>query len=187
MTVNVSTVLIALVAVLLLLIAVLIAIALYLLSQARKSAAQTSESEQRYDALTQTIADDAAQKREISKRRYVSRDMREKVFRRDNYTCQICGISRGYLDSFVPGLGNYLLLEVDHITPVAAGGTGEREENLQTLCWRCNRKKGKSKTNAQVKSLIDYGIDKLQEPKTAVHVTDGGTSAEVTSDSKKAA
>ncbi|MEV7766666.1 HNH endonuclease signature motif containing protein [Microbacterium sp. NPDC086615] len=33
-----------------------------------------------------------------------------------------------------------LLLEVDHITPVSKGGLTQ-VENLQTLCWRCNRSK----------------------------------------------
>lgn len=33
------------------------------------------------------------------------------------------------------------ILEVDHIVPVSKGGLSE-PENLQTLCWRCNRAKG---------------------------------------------
>ena len=33
-----------------------------------------------------------------------------------------------------------LLLEIDHIIPVAKGGLTE-ESNLQTLCWKCNRAK----------------------------------------------
>ncbi|MFC5731548.1 MULTISPECIES: HNH endonuclease [Nocardioides] len=34
----------------------------------------------------------------------------------------------------------HLLLEVDHIVPVSKGGLST-PENLQTLCWRCNRRK----------------------------------------------
>jgi hypothetical protein len=34
-----------------------------------------------------------------------------------------------------------LLLEIDHIMPLAKGGITS-EENLQTLCWKCNRAKG---------------------------------------------
>ncbi len=34
-----------------------------------------------------------------------------------------------------------LLLEVDHIVPISKGGL-TIEDNLQTLCWKCNRSKG---------------------------------------------
>ena len=33
-----------------------------------------------------------------------------------------------------------LLLEIDHIIPISKGGCTV-EENLQTLCWKCNRAK----------------------------------------------
>jgi 5-methylcytosine-specific restriction endonuclease McrA len=33
-----------------------------------------------------------------------------------------------------------LLLEIDHIVPESKGGY-TIEENLQTLCWKCNRAK----------------------------------------------
>ena len=51
---------------------------------------------------------------------------------RDNHTCQTCTIS--------VAAEPHLLLEVDHITPVSRGGMST-PENLQTLCWRCNRTK----------------------------------------------
>lgn len=59
--------------------------------------------------------------------------LREKIKERDNYTCKICGAS-------VENEPN-LLLEIDHIIPVSKGGL-TTEDNLQTLCWRCNRSKG---------------------------------------------
>ena len=34
-----------------------------------------------------------------------------------------------------------LLLEIDHKIPLAKGGM-TTEDNLQTLCWKCNRSKG---------------------------------------------
>lgn len=58
--------------------------------------------------------------------------LREEIKERDKYTCKCCGVSI----SDEP----HLLLEVDHIIPVSKGGLTEKE-NLQTLCWRCNRKK----------------------------------------------
>lgn len=66
----------------------------------------------------------------------MTQDLREAIKKRDNYTCQKCGNS-------VLKEPN-LLLEIDHIIPVAEGGETVAD-NLQTLCWRCNRKKG-SKT-----------------------------------------
>lgn len=51
---------------------------------------------------------------------------------RDDHTCQACSISVAQEP--------HLLLEVDHIMPVSRGGLST-PENLQTLCWRCNRTK----------------------------------------------
>ena len=59
--------------------------------------------------------------------------LRESIKKRDNYTCCNCGNS-------IYNEPN-LLLEIDHIIPVAKGGYTE-ENNLQTLCWKCNRTKG---------------------------------------------
>ena len=101
--------------------------------------------------------------KDIAKRRRIRVADKNEVFERDNYTCQICGISRDYLDSFCEGLGDYLLLEADHIQSVEQGGTGQDIDNLQCLCWRCNRKKGGRKTNDQVRRMIDYGIRYLDD------------------------
>lgn len=100
-------------------------------------------------------------KKETSKRRYITQNLKNFVLQRDNETCQICGISKQFLNNYVQGLGDYLLLEIDHIVPVAKGGSGDNENNLQVLCWRCNRKKGKSKTNIDVSNTINYGIKYL--------------------------
>ena len=99
--------------------------------------------------------------REVARRRRIRVSDKNEVFKRDNYTCQICGISKDYLDSLCEGLGDYLLLEADHIQSVSQGGTGTDIDNLQCLCWRCNRKKGGRRTNEQVRDMIDYGMDYL--------------------------
>ena len=59
--------------------------------------------------------------------------LREKIKSRDKYTCKSCGLS--IYDEL------NLLLEIDHIIPLSKGGLTE-ENNLQVLCWRCNRSKG---------------------------------------------
>lgn len=59
--------------------------------------------------------------------------LREKIKSRDDYTCKICNLSTADETN--------LLLEIDHIIPLSKGGITS-EENLQTLCWKCNRSKG---------------------------------------------
>ena len=58
--------------------------------------------------------------------------LRQRIKERDNYTCRYCGNSTHKEPN--------LLLEIDHILPVAKGGCTV-EDNLQTLCWKCNRQK----------------------------------------------
>lgn len=58
--------------------------------------------------------------------------LRQFIKKRDNFTCGFCGNSTHKEPN--------LLLEIDHIIPVAKGGLTE-ENNLQTLCWKCNRNK----------------------------------------------
>lgn len=65
-------------------------------------------------------------------RTLMTKKLREFIKERDNYTCCNCGNST-YAEP-------NLLLEIDHIIPVAKGGRTS-EDNLQTLCWKCNRAK----------------------------------------------
>lgn len=58
--------------------------------------------------------------------------LRRQILDRDNHTCKYCGNSTLNEPN--------LLLEIDHIIPVSKGGL-TTEENLQTLCWKCNRHK----------------------------------------------
>jgi HNH endonuclease len=58
--------------------------------------------------------------------RYIPNPLRARVIVRDGGRCRRCG--------------NACQLEVDHITPLSRGGSSE-EDNLQTLCRRCNRRK----------------------------------------------
>jgi len=66
-------------------------------------------------------------------RSLMTSSLREKIKERDNYCCKMCGLSAHQEKN--------LLLEIDHIMPLARGGM-TCESNLQTLCWKCNRSKG---------------------------------------------
>ena len=66
-------------------------------------------------------------------RSLMTSSLRKAIKERDGYTCKFCGAS-------VEKEPN-LLLEIDHIIPVSKGGLTS-VDNLQTLCWRCNRRKG---------------------------------------------
>lgn len=57
----------------------------------------------------------------------VNAKKRLSVFRRDRFRCVVCGRNDD--------------LTVDHILPISKGGTDE-EKNLQTMCQRCNLRKG---------------------------------------------
>ncbi len=65
-------------------------------------------------------------------RNLMTKKLREFIKNRDNFTCCNCGNSTHVEPN--------LLLEIDHIIPVAKGGCTV-EDNLQTLCWKCNRAK----------------------------------------------
>lgn len=60
-------------------------------------------------------------------RKIMNDDIRYNVLKRDNFKCQICGVSSK----------DGATLHVDHIIPVSKGGKTVMS-NLQTLCDRCN-------------------------------------------------
>lgn len=69
----------------------------------------------------------------MSKRQAIGKKLRFEVFKRDSFTCQYCGEK-------APDV----ILHVDHINPVAAGG-GNDILNLITSCQPCNSGKGARK------------------------------------------
>lgn len=85
------------------------------------------------DALVETLSEKIRwRKSAAGQRALMTARFREHIKSRDNWTCKQCAIS--------VHAEPHLLLEVDHIMPVSRGGLST-EENLQTLCWRCNRTK----------------------------------------------
>lgn len=73
----------------------------------------------------------------------VSKRLRYEILRRDNHTCRYCGASA----PAVP-------LRVDHVTPVALGGS-DKPENLVTSCEPCNS----GKSSATVDSAVVADVD----------------------------
>ena len=62
----------------------------------------------------------------LNHRRY--RVQRDRVLKRDGYSCQICGTDEGEM-------------HVDHVIPRKAGGDNSMD-NLRVLCKSCNLRKG---------------------------------------------
>lgn len=86
------------------------------------------------DALSETLVQKIRwAKSAAGQRALMTARLRAWIKDRDRHTCKQCGIS--------VAAEPHLLLEIDHIIPVSRGGLSE-PDNLQTLCWRCNRTKG---------------------------------------------
>lgn len=74
----------------------------------------------------------------------ISKKTRFDVFKRDQFQCAYCGAHPSEM----------VLLEVDHIHPVAEGGTNDLD-NLVTACFDCNRGKGAGLLSSIPQSLED--------------------------------
>lgn len=91
-----------------------------------------------------------------SKRQALSKKVRFDVFKRDFFKCQYCG-------STPPAV----VLEVDHVLPVAAGGTNAMH-NLITACFDCNRGKSAGLLSSIPESLAtqaEIAAEKLAQVK----------------------
>lgn len=71
----------------------------------------------------------------------VSKRLRYEILRRDNHTCRYCG-----------GTAPDVVLTVDHVIPVALGGS-DLADNLVAACKDCNA--GKSASSPDAKHLDD--------------------------------
>lgn len=88
----------------------------------------------------------------MAERKAIGKKIRFEVFKRDSFRCQYCGRS-------APDV----ILEVDHIIPVAEGGKND-VMNLITSCRECNRGKGKRLlTDDEVLQKQKAQLDELNE------------------------
>lgn len=74
----------------------------------------------------------------VGKRRPLPKKTRAAVFARDGRICKRCGWTEWAPGEAPPGV--WRQLEIDHVYPVARGGTDDLD-NLQVLCSRCNQQK----------------------------------------------
>jgi len=96
----------------------------------KKALLAAAESSASADEEPITSPASSEEQTKVEGRKTLSVRKRFLVFKRDRYRCRICGRSG-------------VELEVDHILAVAQGGT-DRLDNLQTLCFDCNRGKRES-------------------------------------------
>ena len=78
----------------------------------------------------------------------VSKRLRFEILRRDNHACRYCG-----------GSAPDVRLTVDHVVPVALGGSDE-PSNLATACVECNG--GKSSVPASAPNVADVAADAVR-------------------------
>jgi CRISPR/Cas system Type II protein with McrA/HNH and RuvC-like nuclease domain len=78
-----------------------------------------------------------------AERKPLSKKARFDVFKRDNFRCQYCGQTPPVV-----------VLEVDHITPVAEGGTNS-VDNLICSCFDCNRGKGATPLDVVLLTVVE--------------------------------
>lgn len=81
-------------------------------------------------------------------REAISKKLRFEVFKRDGFCCVYCGAHPS----------DTVVLEVDHVHPVADGGTNEID-NLVTACFDCNRGKGARLLSVVPQSLEEKAIE----------------------------
>lgn len=78
--------------------------------------------------------------------RSLGREIRMRVAERDSWTCSYCRASVSPNSC-----------EIDHVVPVALGGTDD-VGNLALACYRCNRRKGKKPLDTFLVELIVLGL-----------------------------
>jgi hypothetical protein len=88
------------------------------------------------------------------------------VLKRDRFTCAYCG-------NHPPNV----LLEVDHVIPVAAGGS-DAMENLVTACWDCNRGKAdrlleEGTAPAMQPATLEAMAERLEQAKAYMELLNG--------------
>jgi hypothetical protein len=83
----------------------------------------------------------------MTDRKPMSKRVRFEVFKRDGFACQYCGATPPKV-----------ILEVDHIDPIANGGADDMD-NLVAACFNCNRGKSAVPLTSVPQSLEDKAAE----------------------------
>lgn len=95
------------------------------------------EAEKAYHQVSDSIQEWAQERERKTKKRVIPTALRKIIFERDAYRCQHCS--------------DWHDLTVDHIIPECAGGDLD-PRNLQTLCKKCNSRKGTKIPKGKIKT-----------------------------------
>ena len=85
-------------------------------------------------------------------RKSISNGLRYRVLRRFGFRCRYCGV----------GASDGHELHIDHVVPVAKGGTNDFD-NLVAACFRCNSGKGVKSTEPDPSEVVVNVADPLGE------------------------
>lgn len=102
----------------------------------KRTLVQTNFSQQNIDSFNRKV-----------KRQKISEKLRFKIYRRDGFLCQYCRKSCPEIE-----------LSIDHIIPLAKGGSNE-SDNLTTACIQCNR--GKSDELVIRENISNYSTQTI--------------------------
>lgn len=91
----------------------------------------------------------------------MSREDAMKVFKRDHFKCQYCGLDG------LRNFENWLILTIDHVHPLARGGP-RTMDNLVTACQPCNVLKGQ-RVFASRETAKEYVLARRHEWRRIYH------------------
>jgi hypothetical protein len=87
-----------------------------------------------YQVVKLGVRIDLGEKAPRAPRKNITGPKRRRIFERDGYACQICGIGSG--QDFPDQPGRKAVLTVGHVVPGRVGGTDD-DSNLRVECQRC--------------------------------------------------
>lgn len=108
----------------------------------------------------------------MGRRSKILKSVRRRVYERDDWTCQYCGLriepraaderDGTAAPSLPTGPTSWISLELDHVVPHSAGGPGT-VGNLRAACSPCNRRKSHVLAHDDWQGRFDAAIQIMHE------------------------